>query len=317
MSEKICIELHTDNNYVIPAIVTITSILKNKKKASDYEIIVLGNNLTSKNINLLQKTGVKFIPHNSSFDKFEGKHDFVSSTDLFKFDLPNVLKDWDKVLYIDTDMIIQDDLSELFNTDLSDNYVAAVKDMTGMVNEDHHNRLNLQNYFNAGLMLLNLKKMREDNISEKLYYYKFNEDCGHFMSQDALNKIFNEKVIWLNPKYNYMGPNLQQFSDEGISKFYNLSLEEYIQIKEKPVIVHLTNKNKPWNYKKTWGKKLWMKYFKKSICKHQKLKYKDNNIDFKTFIRIIFSVTNEYKSNKKIKCISLLGIKIKFSKELK
>ena len=88
--------------------------------------------------------------------KFEGTHPHVSSTDFFKFDLPDVLSDWDKVLYIDTDMIIQGDLSQLFNTDLGEAYIAAVKDMAGMALESHHNRLGLGNYFNAGMMLMNL-----------------------------------------------------------------------------------------------------------------------------------------------------------------
>ena len=49
---EVCIELHTDDNYVIPTIITITSILQNKNKNSIYKIRVLGNNLSLENENL-------------------------------------------------------------------------------------------------------------------------------------------------------------------------------------------------------------------------------------------------------------------------
>lgn len=275
MKNKAYIELHTDNNYVIATVVTITSLLKNKNKDSKYEIRVLGNNLTPENIKLIEKTGVKVIPHQSSFSKFEGTHLFVSSTDLFKFDLADALSDWDKVLYLDTDMIIQGDLSELFGTDLGDNYVAAVKDMAGMVSENHHNRIGHLNYFNAGMMLLNLKKMREDNIRDKLIDYKLNKDSGHFMSQDALNVVFDEKVVYLHPKYNFMAPNMQSYKDQQVCEFYDISQNEYKNMKTDATILHLTNQKKPWNFKEIYGSELWHKYYKCSVCRHIPINYQD------------------------------------------
>lgn len=274
---KICIELHTDNNYVLPTIVTLTSLIANKDKSSIYEIRVLGNNLTKKNIKLLKKAVGKYgcvIPHISSFSKFEGTHPHVSSTDLFKFDLPDVLSDWDKVLYIDTDMIIQSDLSELFNIDLGDNYIAAVKDMAGM-HEGHAEKLGHKNYFNAGMMLMNLKKMREENIGAKLIDYKLHKDCGHFMSQDALNFVFNEKVLYISPIYNWMAPNQLKFSNQEIKDFYGIDFDLSL---DNAVIVHLTNRKKVWNYKNTWGFDLWFSYYKKSVLKHRYLNLLDAEI---------------------------------------
>lgn len=318
MNNKVCIELHTDNNYAIPAIVTITSILKNKNPDSLYEIRLLGNNLSDENIKLIEKTGVKVTPHKNSFTQFEGSHIFVSSTDLFKFDLPEVLSDWDKVLYIDTDMIIQNDLSELFNTELGDNYVAAVKDMAGMIKGKHHTRNNLTNYFNAGMMLLNLKKMREDGIKAKLIDYKLYKDLGYFMSQDALNCTFEEKVVWLPPKYNYMAPNLTDFTANEICKFYNISEKEYNSLINNAVIIHMTNKDKPWNYTDTYGHKIWMKYFKKSVATHKHLNLKSlNKPKYRLFLDKIFSVKNETINNKQFKVWTVFGLRIKYKKKEK
>ena len=311
MSKKVCIELHTDNNYVVPAIVTITSILANKRSNSLYDIRVLGNNLTENNIALFKEAGIDVIPHKNSFGQFEGSHEFVSSTDLFKFDLPKVLSDWDKVLYIDTDVIVQDDLSELFDTDLGDNYVAAVKDMAGMVDGKHHTKNGLKNYFNAGLMLLNLKKMREDNVSEKLIDYKLHKDIGHFMSQDALNCVFEEKVVWLHPKYNYMAPNMKKYTSKQICEFYKISTKDYTHLLKNAVIVHLTNKKKPWKYIDTYGHNLWLKYFKKSAAKKTVLKFEDSSL--KERIQKIFCIKNKWINGKKFKLFNIFGLKIKIS----
>ena len=289
---KICIELHTDNNYVLPTIVTLTSLIANKDKSSIYEIRVLGNNLTNKNIKLLKKVVGKYgcvIPHISSFSRFEGTHPHVSSTDLFKFDLPDVLSDWDKVLYIDTDMIIQKDLSKLFNIDLGDNYIAAVKDMAGM-HEGHAEKLGHKSYFNAGMMLMNLKKMREENIGAKLIDYKLHKDCGHFMSQDALNYVFNEKVLYISPIYNWMAPNQLKFTSQEVKDFYGIDFDLNL---DNAVIVHLTNKQKVWNYKNTWGFDLWYEYYKKSVLKHKKLFLMDESEKEKCFFG--WSGNNEHK----------------------
>lgn len=197
--------MFTDNNYVIPTIVTITSLIENKNVNTEYGIYVLGNNLSEENLRLLNSlSGVKAENHKSRFSQFEGTHQHVSSTDLFKFDLPETFPQYDKILYMDVDMIVQGDLSSLYATELGDNYVAAVKDIACTLRGKHHIRNNLSFYFNAGMMLLNLKKMRNENISEKLIDYKLHKDQGFFMSQDALNCTFAERVILLSPTYNYI-----------------------------------------------------------------------------------------------------------------
>lgn len=256
------IVMFTDNNYVIPTIVTITSLIENKNVNTEYSIYVLGNNLSIDSLRLLNSISeVTAENHKSRFSQFDGTHQHVSSTDLFKFDLPETFPMYDKILYMDVDMIVQGDLSSLYSTELNDNYVAAVKDMHGMVSGQHHSRNGLVFYFNAGLMLLNLKKMREDTISDKLVDFKLHKDQGFFMSQDSLNCVFKQKVICLPPRYNYMGPNLDKYTKNEIMEFYGISENEYEQVVNNATIVHLTNKKKPWKTQYVWGADLWRKYY--------------------------------------------------------
>ena len=316
------IVVHTDNNYVIPTIVTITSLVVNKYKNTPYKIYVLGNKLSHENKKLLSKIpGVEVIDHVSKFTQFEGKHQHVSSTDLFKFDLPDVFSQYDKILYLDVDMIIQRDLSELYHIDLEDNYVAAVKDMQGMVLEHHHTRIGLENYFNAGMMLLNLKKMREDNISDRLIDYKLHKDTGHFMSQDALNCVFGDKVKYIDPKYNYMWPNLRAFTDEKIENFYDITEVEWNNIRYNAHIVHLTNKLKPWKYIEACGAGLWASYYYKSVLKSKRIKY----LDIATSSQNVFDKNKTvqfkvpgflYEGSKFKHTFNLLGFKFTYYKNL-
>lgn len=263
--DKVSIALITDNNYVVPTLVTMTSILKNKNKKSSIDIYILGHDLTEENKKLLRMGGGTLVECSVSLSRFNGSHSHVSVVDLTKFDLPNIFADLDKILYLDSDMIIRGDLAGLFATELGDNYVAAVKDMAAMRDVYAHIDLHLNNYFNAGMMLLNLKQMRKDKISEQLVEYKMYHDRGWFMSQDALNVIFEGRIVWLPPRYNWMAPNQEQFSTSAVNSFYNL--RKNLSLKN-ALIVHFTNKNKVWNYKNIWGHKLWVQYYKKSVLKN-------------------------------------------------
>lgn len=84
----------------------------------------------------------------------------------------------------------------------------------------HQTRIGHKRYFNNGMMLLNLKKMRKDNISEKLFADKLSDENTVFMTQDAFNRVFNTEVKFLSPLYNYMGPNLTDYTPSQIKNFF-------------------------------------------------------------------------------------------------
>ncbi|MBQ8671786.1 MAG: glycosyltransferase family 8 protein [Alphaproteobacteria bacterium] len=270
----------TDNNYVLPTVVAITSL---KKNTNVKKIYVVFDNLTDENKNLLSKTGCKLIEHKNALKRYDKTHHYVSAAALSKFDLPDIFKKEDKILYLDADMIIQSDLTELLETDLQNHYAAVVKDMACMV-DDCQGKVGLKKYFNSGMMLLNLKKMREDNVVQKLYEYKEYKDRRAFMDQDCLNAIFNDNVLFLSPKYNWMGSNLLKFSADEIKSFFDLDEDVNMQ---NAAIVHLTNQKKPWHYRNAYGYELWKKYYKISPISHIKIQYSDEE---KSSIWIVFAL---------------------------
>lgn len=270
--DKISVVLITDDNYTVPTAVTVESIKRNS--ISDVEIYVLGVGISLQNKKYLERAGAKVIETNVQLPQFTGTHPHVSAAALLKFDLPNIFCDYDKILYLDTDMIILRDLGELFNTKLGTHYAAVVKDMSGTIEESHHIKLKHHDYFNSGMMLLNLKKMRRDDISAKLVDYKMTKDTGHFMDQDCLNAVFNENVIYVSPIYNWMAPNQLHYKPAEVMGFYDIDFEPTL---ENAVIVHLTNRKKVWNYVSAWGHDLWMKYYRVSVVRGVRLKLYDVN----------------------------------------
>lgn len=241
----------TDDNYVLTTKIAIKSLIANKKKDTQYNINIICVDLLDNNIailnNLNEKNAViNIIKETNKYTNVGFFHKHVSKAALFKFQIPNIFSDLDKILYLDGDMLIKHDLTELYNIDLENNYAAVVKDYAGQRIEKHHLKINHKDYFNSGTMLLNLIKMRNDNMPAKLLDIKKHETFYHFMDQDALNIGFEEKVIYLSPKYNLMLANLN-YDKNDIANFYNLKINELEQIIKDPIIIHLTNKIKPWN----------------------------------------------------------------------
>lgn len=241
----------TDNNYVFPTKIAIKSLIKNRDINNNYRINIIGVDLTQENIDILNSLTtnnleINIIQETNKYKDIGLDHLYVSKAALFKFQIPNIFPDLDKILYLDGDILIEKDLSELFNINLEDKYAGVVKDYMAQDILNYHLDINLKNYFNSGVMLLNLKQMRKYDMANKLLIYKKNNNLKRCMDQDTLNACFLDNVIYLSPKYNLMLSNLNYDNDD-IAKFYDITTKEYFNILNKPTIIHLTNKKKPWN----------------------------------------------------------------------
>ena len=266
--EPVRVAFICDDKYAMPTAVAIQSIIENKKPATEIEINIIANEVSPDNLEKLRSlTGknvsVNIIETDNKYSSVGNPHEYVSKAALLKFDLPEIFKNYDKILYLDSDVLVLDDLSILYETSIEGKYAAVCKDFLAMQFYRDNIEIGLQNYFNSGVMLLNLAKMREDKTNKKLLMAK-EHDRRKYMDQDAFNMVFNNKTLFLNPKYNYMKRSEEFYSKRKICKFFD------IKNIEKPVILHLTYK-KPWEYINVPDSGLWMKYYKKSVFKTTKL----------------------------------------------
>jgi lipopolysaccharide biosynthesis glycosyltransferase len=147
----------------------------------------------------------------------------------------------DTACYIDLDTIINGSLNELaqFRFDAKDQfYIAAVDHLFSKVEIDKFNdkyNLRITNYFNAGVMLINIKLWKEKNVSQRSLEIieKFNNNF-EWWDQDILNIIFEGKWQAIDPSFNY-------FLEGIISKIESKSFIE-------PKIIHFAGNSKPWHY---------------------------------------------------------------------
>ena len=250
---KINIAFICDNNYALPARTAVNSIIKNKNADSFINIYIIGVELSAENITHFQKFSdkdvrIQLIEKANIYQNVGLGHIYVSKAALFKFALADIIPE-DKVLYLDDDIVVEQSLTDFYNTDISQYYAAVISDLFAEKWGDNK-RLNHKKYFNSGVMLLNLKKLREDDIPAKLQKKKKNATEDKYMDQDALNKVFAENVKFMPIQFNY----LNAYDETNTSIFKENILN--IVVRHYASYAHL----KPWNNINATNSELWLQY---------------------------------------------------------
>lgn len=170
---------------------------------------------------------------------------YLSLATYYRLLIPSLLpENVSKVLYLDCDIIVNDSLSELWNFKTNeDTYVLAVEDKNVIISKAKE-RLQMGGhaYFNAGVMLLMIDRLRKFHFTEKaISFISEHRDLIRMHDQDVLNALLYKHVQFLPLKYNVMDHYLYQSLDLP---------ERYLSHKKdiyNPVIIHYTGAVKPWN----------------------------------------------------------------------
>ena len=172
--------------------------------------------------------------------------DYVSATMWLRIFLPELVPDVDRVLYLDDDAIAADSLEPLWSIDLGEHYVGAVTNVFAPHEAGRPRALGLHApYFNSGVLLLNLARMREDGCTEALREYALAEhELDGYPDQDALNMVLGRRRLALHPRWNCM--NSVMLFDEAEEVFGARAVAE---ARERPGIRHFEGPgdNKPWH----------------------------------------------------------------------
>lgn len=280
MNEPINICFVCDEGYVMPVSVAITSLIINKKMHSKYNIYIIGYKFSVDAHKLFEKfdtesVSIKVIDINvneiSDLHKTKKGYCVATTSALLKFYIAEYFQEIRKILYLDGDIIVREDLSDLYQTKLEGYYGAVVID-SGIIYSNRERIKLYKNYFNSGVMLLNLEKMRADNVKQLLIESKIKDPDSILMDQDAFNDVFRENVKLLSIKYNCLYVNLirakDKFNIEMLNKLYKTNFLQLNDLKEQAVIIHYSSKDKPWKYNNIPLSDEWYKYFLKrcQIC---------------------------------------------------
>lgn len=253
--------LATDDNFVQHCCVTITSVLKNNPETEFYlfteglkesnvllldnQVQTLGGHLT---ICKVDSELVKVFP----MPAYMSSH--ISIATYYRLFAARLLPESvEKVIYLDCDIVVTGSLKGMWNFPIEDYALGAVYQSHEHSEENEngygphsYTRLGIpreHGYFNAGVLLMNLKYWRENNVTER--FFKFIEehyDLIHAHDQDTLNAVLHSETAVLNPTWNY-----REHFMTGINYTYPSRVHYHVPI-DNPIVIHYVSKPKPWQY---------------------------------------------------------------------
>lgn len=240
---RIDIVFGIDEAYVEPLILVAYSVAKNNKMFDEIGFHILTGGLSDasrQKIRSLERTfphvhfGFSVIDDNA-FRNFPLNIKHISPIAYGRFLIPTIFQDMDTMLYLDADLIVLGDLGELWATDIREHCAAGshkqyindqfpgYKESIGL-DED-------STYINSGVMLLNLRRMRELNMTQRLLSNAQSlKDIVRIQDQDIINVTLANEIARFDKKYNYTDSDRREgaLPDEAI------------------VIAHFNTDNKPW-----------------------------------------------------------------------
>ena len=307
---KISIAYAPDDNYVNQTVVSMKSALEHNEQV---EFIIMYSKLSAESMQKLGAVGgsLRLIKMDESQFADLTLSKWVTVQAWFRIKLPDLCKDLDKVLYLDCDTLIRGNLDELFSLDLTDKYLAGVKDVWGV--SKYVKRLGMKSgvYVNSGMLLFNCNYCRKEHFFDKVVEFaKNNAKIIEFCDQDSINKVVDEYKLVISPKYNLM----DTWWRGGYYEFEGEEETEYLQAKENPVIVHLTGLKPAFKGCGNKFKDEWWEVAKKTNIYDELLRdymASKEPSNKEPLLRQILSVKNEYKGKTKTKVLRLLGLKIK------
>ena len=260
----------SDNAYIFPNLVSMTSLVANAKNSTFYEIYVLiDSNFSEENKEILKSVEKKH-PENCKVilivmdDKYKNEKTDkrIKTPAYYKLSLHNILPDVNKIIYMDGDTGVFEDLSDLIKLDMKGNYIMGFVDSVpeaidkfGIINST---------VLCSGVLLMDLEALRNNNMTEK--FEKFMDEQRENINQHdqtIINVVCQEHIALLPPKY-----GIWCFEAKKHALKHNKRQRKHLQYDEKefldayyhPAIMHFVWPKPYWRKKKPVFNKEWWEY---------------------------------------------------------
>lgn len=246
-----------NKNYVPYLGVAIISLIKHVSEKYEYKVYVFHTTLSPYEQLKIQKLGTKnvviqcinILEYTRNLNLYSSLH--LTEETVYRILIPEVLPQFDKVVYLDSDLLVLKDIAELFEHDLEGKVLGVVHDVPfdeilKHVRDDL--RIPPDNCFNAGVLLIDTKQFIEKNIKQKCIQLLGEDRLRDkrryiYLDQDVLNIACREMTICFEPQWNFQWQYLQPERCERIIGEYR---EQYLITSEEPYIIHYAGDIKPW-----------------------------------------------------------------------
>lgn len=222
------------------------SIATSRQSGDELEIYVLDGGISGEsrkllqnmaqrehmNIHLVAVDGEKF--HDAPIQTVQGTHSHVTLATYYRLLLPELLPHVDKVIYLDCDLTCRSSLAELYAQDMGMDWIRGVVDID---EKRHTERLGLERYVCAGVLLLNLKAWREEGVQEKcMAFIRDHADVIVLHDQDVLNVVCQDHLSYLDKIWDAQACETRQGRISGFN-----------DIARTANIIHFIGGRKPWH----------------------------------------------------------------------
>jgi lipopolysaccharide biosynthesis glycosyltransferase len=207
-----------DDNYIKLLKVALASLVDHSSEENIYRICILHTGLSQASKNALKvfkrkNVKIKFINVAIQMEVFGNKlnvRDYYTLTTYYRLILPETFINVKKALYLDSDIVLLDDVAKLYNVDIGDNLVGAVKDSSVQLFPEFITyvekalQIPHEQYFNAGILVMNFKKMRQVKFEKQIVNLVKKVSFKVAQDQDLLNVVCKDKVTYIPVEWNTM-----------------------------------------------------------------------------------------------------------------
>jgi len=356
-TNNIPIVFSSDNDYSRYLGVTVQSIIKSSNDGKNYDILIIESDISEINKSKLRSIikendnfSIRFFnvkEHLVNFDEsafYLEKDSRVSASTYYRFLIPVIFSEYEKIIYLDCDLIVLDDISHLYDIDIGDNVFGAAKDYSinllryaynkgyidykGIPTPDYETYLkdklllsDPEKYFNCGVLICNVSTMIEKKFFESCIEKLLEIKQPIYWDQCILNSLYHENVKIIDLEWNLTVCTIT-FEKEFIKLLpKNLAEELYVAYKSHKII-HYAADGKPWKcgphngeLSHSWWHYAMMSPFydeliqpiKSSRSKNKKNQNESERINKKTKIKILGVNMIKIYESELIKKVTLFG----------
>lgn len=275
-----------NNDYSRYFSVALQSLIENSNDTYFYDIIVFSSDISERNKKLLKA----MLPKNFNlrvFDVSEYISNLLENVKLttkkywsiemyYRIIIPLVMQEYKKVLYVDSDVIFNNNIDKIFEIELVGKEILAISDSFNIVaNLDvsqtrnqyirEYLELNSDNkYFNSGVIIFNISAFNSQTYITRIKNAFAKIQQTYCPDQDILNYIFKNQVKLISQKWN-LQYHLPIFHKKDIPFVNQSCLNEYFEAFKNPNIIHYTSPVKPWTDPKVELAEIFWKYARKTV----------------------------------------------------
>lgn len=292
------------DDYYVPYLGTaVYSAVKNAAAETNLDILIFENGYTLENKKRLKNLGknkknvsIRFIDMVPFIKKLSVNPNRRVSVNCFAkiFCTDSMFRNYERIIALDSDLLVLDDLMKLYKSDMKGRMFAAVRDeyiaimhkagyhtdqrLDYILLSDYFSKIGLDvnNYFNSGVILFDIQKCRMENIQDKIIEINNKYPSLMYAAQDDLNILFQNRWAELEEKWNVQNPY-------SLSGHINMFPQHYLKLMKRASILHFLGKSKPWEDENVWEAKLYDSYafmtpWKKEYLKRRRKFKKINSV---------------------------------------